>query len=399
MEEQFRSYDENGSENNFKLRIKLLDSLIDVCEALAYAHSKGVIHRDIKPNNIISGKFGETIIIDWGLAQVINDDDNTKFYNNARKHQQRTFSDLTSTTTVGTPRYMAPEQVEGQASKASDVYSLGVILFRIITGKLPYHGSADEIQKHLTSNTPSPSPFQFNPSAPVELVAICEKAIAKSAIHRFTDASELLKQLNDYRSGRMINIYSYSKKELIQRFFARNKLLVSMLSLLLVAILAGAGLALHYAYQMNLAKNKAEQALVTITTFGERAQKQAHIIAKTIRSNTTALYTDLGITANKLSQLNQQNSIEENTLLSELQSQYPKFESFSIRQANSLAAELSLGWKTTTQKYDAPIAKVIDGRLQIIFRTPIHKDGLVERYLEASMYPEKVIPALFPIAP
>ena len=399
MEEQFRSYDENSGENNFKLRIKLLDSLIDVCEALAYAHSKGVIHRDIKPNNIISGKFGETIIIDWGLAQVINDDDNTKFYNNARKHQQRTFSDLTSTTTVGTPRYMAPEQVSGHASKASDVYSLGVILFRIITGRLPHTGSAVEVEKKLTSNKPSPSPVKYNPSAPAELVAICEKAIAKSEQHRFTDASELLKQLNDYRSGRMVNIYSYSKKELIQRFFARNKLLVSMLSLLLVAILAGAGLALHYAYQMNLAKNKAEQALVTITTFGEMAQKQAHIIAKTIRSNTTALYTDLGIAANKLSQLNQANSIEENTILSDLQSQYPKFESFSIRQANSLAAELSLGWKTTTQKYDAPIAKVIDGRLQIIFRTPIHKDGLVERYLEASMYPEKVIPALFPIAP
>ena len=399
MEEKFRAYDENGSENNFKQRVKLLDTLIDVCEALAYAHSKGVIHRDIKPNNIITGKFGETIIIDWGLAQVINDDDNTQFYNKVRSHQQRTLSDLTSTTTVGTPRYMAPEQVEGQANKASDVYSLGIILFRIITGKLPYHGSVDDIQTHLTSNNPSPSPFLFNPTAPAELVAICEKAIAKSATHRFSDASELLKQLNDYRSGRMVNVYSYSKKELLRRFFSRNKLLVSMLGVLFVAIMTGAGFALHYAYQMNLAKNKAEQALVTITTFGERAQKQAHIIAKTLRSNTEGLYADLEQAAHELSQLDQQNSLQENTLLTKLQSHYPKFESFSIRQADSLSAELSLGWKTATQKYDAPIAKVKDGRLQIIFRTPILKGDHVERYLEAKMFPDLVMPALFPIAP
>jgi len=399
MEEKFSFYAETNNENNFKQRIKLLDTLIDVCEALAYAHAKGVIHRDIKPNNIISGKFGETIILDWGLAQVINDDYNTQFYNDAIKHQQRTFSDLTSTTTVGTPRYMAPEQVTGQTNKASDVYSLGVILFRIITGKLPYSGNADEVQQHLTNSKPSPSPFKLNPSAPAELVAICEKAMAKSAKDRFADASELLKQLNDYRSGRMVEVYSYSKKELFNRFISRNKLLVSLLSILLISIITGAGFALHYAYQMNLAKTRAEEALVTITTFGERAQKQAHGIAKTIRSNTSTLYADLGITANKISLLNQPGSIQEKKLLSELQSRYPKFETFSITQANSLSAELSLGWKTTAQKYDAPIAKVINAQLQIIFRTPIHKGDLVERFLETNMFPEKVIPALFPIAP
>ena len=330
MEDQFRSYSESSNESNFKQRIKLLDPLIDVCEALAYAHSKGVIHRDIKPSNIISGKFGETILLDWGLAQVINDNDNTQFYNKAQKHQKHTLSDLKSTNTVGTPRYMAPEQLIGHASKASDVYSLGIILFRIITGKLPYNGSIDDIEKHLSNNKTTPSPAQFSSTAPAELIAICEKAIEKSSARRFADANELLEQLNDYRSGRMINIYNYSKKELIHRFFRRNKLLVSMLSLLLATAITGAGFSLYYAYKMNTAKKEAEQALVVITSFVERAQKEVHVVTNTIRTSAMGLYSDLEHVSSRLSQLKQTDTVQQNSILSKLQSEYPKIVSFSI---------------------------------------------------------------------
>ena len=399
LEEKFKQFNESGN-NDFKQRLNLLDTLIAVCEALAYAHSKGVIHRDIKPNNIIIGQFGETIILDWGLAQVINSE-NTQFYNSAIKHQQKTLSDLTTTTMVGTPRYMSPEQVSGHASRASDVYSLGVILFRIISGKLPYRGSINEVEKELTNQKPSPSPLKYNPSAPSELVAICEKAMEKSTEKRFVDAGELLAQLNDYRSGRMVNIYNYSKKELLKRFMSRNKLLVSMLSILLISILIGASFAIHYAYLMNQAKEKAESALVTITTFGERAQKQAHTITKIIQSNSDQLYDDLRQTADMLSQLEKTENDKEQAILLSLHRNYPKFESFSVKPEHLLSSELSFGWKTAKQKYDAPIAKITDARMQLIFRVPVYssKGGYVDSYLEATMYPEDVIPALFPIAP
>ena len=173
-------------------------------------------------------------------------------------------------------------------------------------------------------------------------------------------------QLNDYRNGRMINIYNYSKRELISRFFKRNKLLVSMLSWLLISMLTGVGFTLHYAYQMNQAKNEAEQALVIITTFVERAQKQAHVITTTIRTSATALYSDLEQASNKLSLLSKTDTVKQNIILSKIQSEYSKIESFSIVQAKSLSVESSLGWKIDTQKYDAPIAKIQDGRFQII---------------------------------
>jgi len=114
LEQSFRKCVQTATETAFSRRLKLLDIMIAVCDTVAYVHSKGVIHRDLKPANIISGNFGETILFDWGLAQVVEDKDNTYFYREASTHQQNTLSDTHTSEVLGTPAYMAPEQFNGQ---------------------------------------------------------------------------------------------------------------------------------------------------------------------------------------------------------------------------------------------------------------------------------------------
>ncbi|MHC4409983.1 MAG: serine/threonine-protein kinase [Planctomycetota bacterium] len=126
-------------------RLGLLESFLKVCDAVGYAHSRGVIHRDLKPVNIALGQFGEVVVLDWGLAKMQQRPDLAGSRWQARLDELREVTDLqTLTSALGTPGYMAPEAAFGEIEKIdarSDVYSLGAILHRILTGKLPFEFS------------------------------------------------------------------------------------------------------------------------------------------------------------------------------------------------------------------------------------------------------------------
>lgn len=378
---------ETDPKTGFNQRIQLLDILIDVCNTLAYAHAKGVIHRDLKPANIIVGNFGETIVVDWGLAQVLEDDDNTYFYREALTHQRDSLSDSSTSEALGTPAYMAPEQFKGQANKTSDVYSLGVILYKIITGHQPYRGSFADIEQQIEKDSETPSPKRFKTGAPPELIAICEKAVHKNPLQRFTDAGKLAEQLKAFRDGRMVNIYAYSKRELLSRFFAQNKFAALMSLLLFLSISIGVGLSFHYAHLMHEAKNEAEQALSRITFYGERSQQQARSIVRTLQSKIALVFSDLTQAAEKLSS----GDIDESSILEELQNRYPHFDSFSVQPISVLGAFIA------SEEDDElkPIAEFENNRLIIKYRIPIEKNGRIAKYIEATMCPEKVLPKLF----
>jgi serine/threonine protein kinase len=149
---------------SFKKRIKLLDSLINVAEAMGYAHSKGIIHRDLKPSNIILGEFGETVILDWGLAKRIDEKEEelpsgpiSSRYLEDEKDEGLTREGAW----LGTPSYMSPEQIDrtlGKVDFSTDVYTLGVILFMILTGTKPYPGKGVDVIKLIIEAEGPPSP-------------------------------------------------------------------------------------------------------------------------------------------------------------------------------------------------------------------------------------------------
>jgi serine/threonine protein kinase len=192
-----------------------------VCEAVAYAHSKRVIHRDIKPPNIMVGRYGETYLMDWGLARMLNDAPplgaaatgaaagegpaDAAAAAAARDETPDSWLFEAGPAFQGTPIYMSPEQALGDIAhvdERSDIYSLGALLYHLLTGRMPYvtPGALPmpfEVLMQLRREPPQPL-LELAPEAPPELAAICNRAMARAIEDRYGSASEMALALQDY---------------------------------------------------------------------------------------------------------------------------------------------------------------------------------------------------------
>jgi serine/threonine protein kinase len=185
-----------------------------VCDAVAFAHAHGVIHRDLKPQNIMIGSFGEVLVLDWGVAKILRDavssEADTLLLPAERETKE---SDTTHGTIIGTRQYMSPEQARGeidQLDERADVYSLGAVLYFLLTDQPP--GEA--------------RPRSINPKVSKPLEAICLKAMAQTTEARYASASELSRDIGRLLDAEPVSAYRESMFEKVSRWTSKNRFLV-----------------------------------------------------------------------------------------------------------------------------------------------------------------------------
>ena len=240
---------------------RAVQSLLRVCEAMAFAHSKGVVHRDLKPANVMVGRFGETYVMDWGLARVAgapeladtsvrahaSDSTTIERKSPARGPASSHSPHLTMAgSIVGTPAYMAPEQARGEVDRVderSDVYAVGSMLYHLLAGHRPFvpPGTKRNALEVLRAVVDGPPERIARRDAPPELVAICDKAMARAQDARYATMLALAEDLQAYLEGRVVRAHRTGARAEFAKWVGRNKLAASALATAGVLALGGLG--------------------------------------------------------------------------------------------------------------------------------------------------------------
>lgn len=220
-------------------RLALLPRFLDVCNGVAHAHARGVVHRDLKPDNVVLGGPGETVVLDWGLARDRSTD-----------ASDPTHTSLDGLQTVdgqvfGTPLYMSPEHARGQrelVDERSDVWSLGVMLYELLTGATPFTGASPvEVVEAVRDAAVTPVRAR-EPEAPRELAAVAARALSRDRQARYPTAAQLAEDVRAFLEHRQVGVYAYSPFELVALFVRRYRTVAAVgavsLALLVTALVA-----------------------------------------------------------------------------------------------------------------------------------------------------------------
>ncbi|HKE17169.1 MAG TPA: protein kinase [Kofleriaceae bacterium] len=219
-------------------RLALLPKVVAVSEAVAYAHTERVLHRDLKPHNVMIGPFGDVVVIDWGLAKDLGRSEATGA-EDGRVEGGRAMETIAGAV-VGTPAYMPPEQARGEpVDERADVYALGALLYHVLTGAPPFVGASNAVvlEQVLTA---SPPPVEVRqPGVPRDLAAVIGKAMAADPGARYATAGELSQELQRFVTGQLVQAHQYPRAVLARRALRRHPLATAVGVFAMVLALLG----------------------------------------------------------------------------------------------------------------------------------------------------------------
>ena len=259
---------------------KLLRRLTDVCNAIEYAHSRGVLHRDIKPGNVIVGKHGETLVVDWGLAKATGKCEPGGEEQVLAPSSASGSSETLPGSTLGTPSYMSPEQAGGDLDSLgprSDVYSLGATLYCLLTGKPPLEGGAVGELLRKVQQGEFPPPRQLDPSIDVALEAICLKAMALKPQDRYPTPRLLAEDIERWMADEPVSAYREPWTRTLTRWLSRHRTGVTAVGAAMLVALVGAAAVLAVQSvanaQLSASLNRETRARVALATANEELSR------------------------------------------------------------------------------------------------------------------------------
>jgi serine/threonine-protein kinase len=293
LEEAIQRYHQSLKKNPWAVAARLefrnlLQCFVSVCRTIAYAHNRGIVHRDIKPHNVMLGKYGETLVVDWGLALPVGRDARARASGEMTLMPKSGSSSGESGGAAGTPSYMSPEQAEGieDIGPSSDIWSLGATLYRLLTGEAPFRGkNAREILQQVRKGK-FPPPRTIRKEVPRPLEAICLKAMAAEPKDRYGSALELAEDVENWLGDEHVSAYDEPVGQRLARWARRHRTWVKAgLTGLIALIVVAGGAALLLGRMAGRERDAREGGLLLSARFaartvGSEIDRRLHILEK-----------------------------------------------------------------------------------------------------------------------
>lgn len=331
--------------------------------ALAHAHKSGVVHRDVKPGNVMVRDDGEPMLTDFGLAARAGEGKMTE-----------------AGQVIGTPHYMAPEQWQGEAVPASDQYALGCLFFELLTGETAFAGQDLGHFMFLHIHQAAPSPRQWVKEVPRDLETICLKCLEKEPGQRYPDCQALADDLRRWQEGTPIVARQAGPVERLVKWARRNPAMAGMLALVMLTLVVGASVATVFGLQARHAAREKDKAVAKVS---EEAKAKGKALAEAQEATKEATKQE------KLAKDNEREATKQERLAKDRGHQFQIELAMQVRKESDwermrqllqeMERDYGQAWETTFVrnlwiKYTFPL-KVVAGHTSAVLSVAFCADG------------------------